>query len=248
MPLGSAGLVGLLSAADGEDGSEGSSDVSGVGSLDGAVFGSEDSSVAGSGDALDSSDGDSLGSRSSVLDVSGRGSRTRSRVVPVPPDSDMPETSSNPVIAPAAKANVANAPTRMRFQSFPKPRRGSATGAETAVKAGAAAASASASVTTSLTVSTRVGVPLLTPVHTERTVSRVRCSEAVYNEPATAATTLATAAPITVPATLSREPKKAARHGRQRATDNLGDGQVEIPCGRSWTRQQRLISFRYLQA
>ena len=48
------------------------------------------------------------------------------------------------------------------------------------------------------------------PVHTVRTLSWVCLREAVYSALATAAITLARAAPRMVPATLSREPSAAA--------------------------------------
>jgi hypothetical protein len=63
--------------------------------------------------------------------------------------------------------------------------------------------------TISMTVGsfTSFGSPVQNTVFT---LSRVRRRDAVYNEPAMAATMLASAAPITVPAALSWEPKAAA--------------------------------------
>ena len=53
-------------------------------------------------------------------------------------------------------------------------------------------------------------VPATRPAQTVLTFSRVCCSDAVYNEPPTAATTLASAAPAMVPATPMVEPRAAA--------------------------------------
>ena len=78
--------VGSLSAAEGADCSAGASVVSGADSL-GPSLGSDEPSVDGSAVWVESSEGDSLGFGLSSAGFSGPRSRTRSTVVPDPPDS-----------------------------------------------------------------------------------------------------------------------------------------------------------------
>src|SRR5207342_2586171 len=126
-------------------------------------------------------------------------------VVPPPPERAWPVASSTAVNEAAAMPNAASAATAIRFQFSFGPRRPGdglllGSGARRWLRCPAIWPWLSGMISITVGSSTSLGCPVEKTVFT---LSPVRRRDAVYSEPARAAMMLASAAPTTVPATLS---------------------------------------------